>query len=77
MVEERGLMKKIAPMGGGGGSTTQWLSSLPLEPAALGLTPCITEIFSEQKCYMLLRLINGTDKRKVNSSDLKMLIKPI
>ena len=73
---EGGLIKKIAPLGGGGrgGSTTQWLLNLSLDPAALGLTPCIPEIFSEIKCFMLLRLISAYGK--VNG-DLKMLIEPI
>ena len=51
-------------------------SILASHPAAPGSNPSITKKISEEKVSMLLRLINGTGYRKVDSG-LKTLIKLI
>ena len=50
--------------------------ALASHPAALGLNPRIPQKISEEKLLMLLRLINGAGKRKIDSG-MKMLIDPI
>ena len=60
----------------GGGRTAQWLTYLLPDPAARRLISSVPKKCNWKKLSMLLRLINGTGKMKVDSG-LKMLIKPI
>ena len=59
----------------GGGSTAQLLAYLLPDPSALDSMPNVPKKISVGKLLMLLRLINGNGKRKVDG-DLKMLIQP-
>ena len=52
------------------------LAYLLQEIAAQGSIPRITKLFQRKKMLMLLRLINGAAKKKVDSG-LKMLYEPI
>ena len=58
-----------------GGSIAQWLTYLLRNPASLGSIPSILNKIQWEK-YLLLKLINGSDKRIVDSG-LKMSIELI
>ena len=61
---------------GKGGIMVEWLAYLLPDPADVGSIPSVPEIPQRIKLSMLLRFINGSAKRKVNSG-LILLIKPI
>ena len=65
--------KSNLPLGGEHGTRVSMLASRPRCP---GFNSLQCQKFSEEKLLMLLRLINGTGKRKVDSG-LKILIEPI
>ena len=58
-----------------GGSIALWLAYLLLDPAAQVRFIAFPQSVQMKKLLMLLRLINGARKRKVDS-DLKILINP-
>ena len=72
MFKEEVKIEEILHWGG-----PAWLNGYLLpDPAAQGLIPSIPPEKLEEKLSMLLRLINGTAYRKIDSG-LKMLIKRI